>query len=268
MPGGALAADRASAPSTASAGSSACTATPTSTSARSACARARSPAPPTASTSGSPASGGHTCRPAPDRGPHLRARQARHRAAGGALPPPRPARRRQRGVGSGRRPARAATSSPTPARVGGTVRMLDAVAWGDAEQLVRELSARSSSRTACSADGQLQARRAAGGQRARVRGAARPAPSSGPRRRGPRADRRRASAARTSPGTSTRVPGAMGRLGTRTPGRPDVRPPPGRPARRRAGHRRRRPRCSRRSRSTRSMVTDRVTLVATPSRPG
>ncbi len=47
--------------------------------------------------------------PAPHRGPHLRAGQADHRAARGALPPARPARRCQRGVGHGprgRRPQR------------------------------------------------------------------------------------------------------------------------------------------------------------------
>ena len=47
--------------------------------------------------------------PAPHRGPHLRPRQADHRAAGRAVAPPRPAGRRQRGVGHGprgRRPQR------------------------------------------------------------------------------------------------------------------------------------------------------------------
>ena len=125
---------------------------------------------------------------------------------------------------------------PRPrATVGGTVRMLDAVAWADAEQLVRDtIVSRSSRPTACTAEVDLRPRRPARRQRP---GPARhrwPRPSGGAR--GPRGGcrPRRASAARTSPGTSTRVPGAMGRLGHPHARRTDLRPPPGRPAGRRA----------------------------------
>ena len=85
------------------AGSSACTATRPSTSAGSVCATARSPAPPTASTVRLTGTRRAHVASAPDRGPHLRAGQARHRAPGRAVPPPRPACGRQPGVGPGRR---------------------------------------------------------------------------------------------------------------------------------------------------------------------
>ena len=70
------------------------------------------------------------------------------------------------------------------------------------------------------AHGHLHPRRAAGGQRATGRPRCSAARSSARSATTPTSAPPRASAARTSRGTSTRVPGAMGRLGTRTPGGP------------------------------------------------
>ena len=183
--------------------------------------------------------------PAPDRGPHLRARQAGHRAArassrAGSTPAPASA---WSGAWSG--PGRRTTSSRPPAARGGTVRMLDAVAWVDAEELVRDTDrARSSSRTAWSPTVTYvrgvppvvnEHRSTVLLGRAVERGARRGGPRAHhaePRRRGLRR------------GTSTSVPGAMGAARHAHARRPDVRPPPGRPARRRAGHRRSAPGCS------------------------
>ena len=97
--------------------------------------------------------------------------------------------------------------------------MLDAVAWSDMEQRIRDHVAEIVAPYGVQAD--VDYRR---GVPPVVNDAASVAllgravdavlgPTAGPRPR-------RASAARTSRGTSTRVPGAMGRLGTRKPGGP------------------------------------------------
>ena len=137
MPGGALDLIEPRRPRRGRAGSSACTATPASTSGRSACARARSPAPPTdrgpAHRQGRP----HLA-PAPDRGPHLRPRQAGHRAARRALAPPRPPRGRQRGLGHGPRRRRRPTSSRPPASSAARCGCSTRSPGLDAERLVRD----------------------------------------------------------------------------------------------------------------------------------
>ena len=74
-----------------------------STSARSACARARSPAPPTRSDGAAHRPRRPHLAAAPHRGPDLRARQARHRAPGSALPAAGPAGGREPGLGDGPR---------------------------------------------------------------------------------------------------------------------------------------------------------------------
>ena len=100
--------------------------------------------------------------------------------------------------------------------------MLDAVAWAEAEELVRDADRRRSwCRTACTADGRPTSAACRPwststapptllGRRGRARA----------RRGGPRRDHAEPRRRGLRAGTSTRVPGAMGRLGTRTPGGP------------------------------------------------
>ena len=165
--------------------------------------------------------------PAPHRGPHLRARQARHRAAGGALAPARPARRRQRRLGHGPRPARAANVIPAAGVVGGTVRMLDAVAWSHGAAGPR-LHRRDRGAVRREGRGRLPPRRPAGGQRRR------------PRRR-------------CSAGAVERVLGAGGRVRhDAEPGRRGLRLVPHARPRRHGSARHPRPRAGRRTTSTRA----------------
>ena len=125
---------------------------------------------------------------------------------------------------------------PHAGLVAGTVRMLDAVAWADAEHLVR--TARDPDRLAVRRDrrGHLPARRPAGGQRLGEH----PGPGRG----------RRACPGRARPRVHPAEPGRRGlrlvpRRGPRRDGAtghpfagwPDVRPAPGQPAGRRAVHR-------------------------------
>ena len=241
MPGGALHADRAPAPSTASTRSSACTATPSLDVGQvglregpitGAADRARA--------SGSTGTRRPHLAPAPDRGPHLRPRQARHRAARRAVAAASTRAPASAWSGAWSAPGSAPQRDPArPAWSAGTVRMLDAVAWADAEQLVRELIDQIVAPYGVTRRGRptsAACRRSSTTPASHP--AARPAPSSGcsgadgrvstaaePGRRGLRLVPRRGPRARWR------------RLGTRTPGRPDVRPAPGQPARRRARRR-------------------------------
>ena len=140
---------------------------------------------------------------APDRGPHLRPRQGGHRAARDPVPPARPARRASAWSGASVRAGSAHNVIPGAGQVAGTVRMLDAVAWADAETLVRAADRPDRRAVRRDARRRLQARRAAGGQRAACPRAARPAPSSGCSAATGWSRPPRASAARTSAGTST-----------------------------------------------------------------
>ena len=208
--------------------------------------------------------------PAPDRGPHLRARQAGHRAARRAVPPARPPRRASAWSGGWSRPARATNVIPATGRVGRH--------RPDARR--GRLGRRRGARPRADRPDRRAVRRRRGGhlRRAACRrwstSTAPPSCSAGPSS---------ACSARTAHVATTQslggedfalvpreVPGAMGRLGTRTPGRPDVRPPPGRPARRRAGHRRSAPGCSRAAALTTiatRLVTDAITTSAIDVRP-
>ena len=155
---------------------------------------------------------------------------------------------RQRGLGRSSAPARPTTSSRRPAALGGTVRMLDAVAWAEAEKLVPLLVEQIVAPYGVHAQVDYQRgvppvvndlaldRAARRGRRAGARpGRARSHPAE-PRRRGlrlvPRPGPRRDGPARH--------PHA---------GRPDVRPAPGQPARRRP---RGRHRCAGARRTSRS----------------
>ena len=106
---------------------------------------------------------------APHRGPHLRAGQARHPAARRALAAastrgPAPA-----WCGEWSAPAPPRTSSRPRGELAGTLRMLDAVAWDDAEHLVRELIAQILAPYGVSAEVGYVRGVPAGGQRARAR---------------------------------------------------------------------------------------------------
>ena len=142
--------------------------------------------------------------PAPDRGPHLRARQAGHRAPRRAVAPARPARRRQPGLGRGprrlgeeRHPrVRRGRRHPADARRGRL----------GGRRGPRPRADRPDPRAVRRAGGDhLRARRAAGRQQGRVRPrcSARGVSDVLGKERG-RLHRRRASAARTSRGTSSR----------------------------------------------------------------
>ena len=129
---------------------------------------------------------------------------------------------------------------PATGRVAGTVRMLDAVAWVDAEKIVRELVGQIVEPYGVSAEVTYQ------------RGVPPVVNEHVSTVLLGRAVERVLTEVGHVPTQQSlggedfgwyldRMPGAMGRLGTRTPGGRDVRPPPGRPARRRTGHRHRRP---------------------------
>ena len=157
--------------------------------------------------------------PAPDRGPHLRARQARHRAARRALPPPRPARRRQRGVGDralrlggqrhpGHRPRRRHRPDARRGRLGrrrGAGPRHDRADRG----ALRRAAPTSPTSGASRRWSTSTAPRCCSARRSRRCSARRP--TSPPAR---------ASAARTSPGTSRASPARWPGSGTRTPGGP------------------------------------------------
>ena len=143
--------------------------------------------------------------PAPHRGPHLRARQADHRAARDPQPPPRPARRRQPGVGHGpgrcrrqRDPrsghARRHRAHARRGRVGRR-RAHRPHPGGPDRRAVRRLRR-----------GHLPARRAAGRQRRSPPRRSSPGRSSGCSATTATSPRPRAWAARTSAGTSTGSP--------------------------------------------------------------
>ena len=219
MPGGALHLMRAGALDERRPRSSCSTATPRSTSAASGCARGRSPAPPTAWACGSPARGGHTSRP------HLTEDLT---FALGKVITELPAILSRRldpraGVSVVWGMVRAGSAHnviPGAGQVGGTVRMLDAVAWADAEQLVRALIEQIVAPYGVHARGRLPARRAAGGQRPELDAARRAA-----RSRGSWAPTGTSPPQQSLGGEDfgwylDRVPGAMARLGTRTPGGP------------------------------------------------
>ena len=190
-----------------------------STSAPSGCARARSPVPPTTSTCCSRGKGGHTSRPHLTEDLTFALGKLVTELPGRAVPPPRPARRRQRGLGHrprrlggqrhpGHRPRRRHRADARRRRLGrgrgagprhrradrGAVRR---ARRGHLRPRASRRSSTSTARRSCSAG-----------------------PSSACSARRPTSPPPRASAARTSPGTSSSVPGAMGRLGTRTPGGP------------------------------------------------
>ena len=98
--------------------------------------------------------------------------------------------------------------------------MLDAVAWADAEELVRELIEQIVEPYGVSAEVTYQRGVPPVVNEHRLHRAARPGGRAGARRARATCPRSRASAARTSRWYLERVPGAMGRLGTRTPGGP------------------------------------------------
>ena len=221
MPGGALHLIEPRRRSTASSGSSRCTATRASTSARSGCGSGRSPAPPTGVEVRLAGHRRPHLAPAPDRRPDLRAGQGHHRAAR------RCSRRRldpRAGVsvvwgivhaGSARQrdPATAAWS---PARCGSSTRWPGPTArrWSasSSHEIVRAVRR--------DRPGRLPARRPAGGQRAGLP----PDPGRGGRSRC-LGDGGRVAAHQSLGGEDfgwylDRVPGAMARLGTRTPGGP------------------------------------------------
>ena len=87
---------------------------------------------------------------APDRGPGLRARQGGHRAARGAVPPARPARRRRAWSGAGSRAGAATNAIPASARSRAPCGCSTQAAWarrrGPGQRAGRT---RSSRRTAC-----------------------------------------------------------------------------------------------------------------------
>ena len=104
--------------------------------------------------------------------------------------------------------------------VAGTVRMLDAVAWADAEHLIRQLITQIVAPYSVTAEVDLPARRAAGGQPRGVHRAC--SARRCDRVLGPRGH---VSTAQSLGGEDfgwylDSVPGAMARLGTRTPGGP------------------------------------------------
>ena len=196
------------------------------------------------SRSGCSGTGGHTAAPAPDRRPDLRAGQGDHRAAR------RCCRRRldpRAGVsvvwGSVHAGA-ARQRDPDRGEVAGTVRILDAVAWADCEELVRDLVHEIVAPYGVDGRGRLPARRPAGA-------------STTPARTGSWPRRSHAVARRRRPGLGTTQSlggedfgwyldtGARGDGPARHPHarRPDVRPAPGQPARRRARDRRSGRRC-------------------------
>ncbi len=112
----------------------------------------------------------------------------------------------------------AANAIPDEGIVEGTVRCLDAEVWRSAVALIEDLVQSVAAPYGVTAKVEYLSAVPADGERAGER-----RPDRQRRRRGARpgrghATRRRASAARTSPGTCTCVPGAMARLGTRTPG--------------------------------------------------
>ena len=179
---------------------------------------------------------------APDRGPHLRARQAGHRAARRALAPARPPRRGQRGVGDrpgrlgrqrhpGHRPRRRHRADARRGRVG---RRRGA---GHATPSSRSSSPTASAPTITYVRGvppvvnEHRSTALLGRAVETVLGRGRPRRHHAePRRRGLRVVRRQR-ARRDGP------------AGHAHAGRTDVRPAPGRPAGRRAGHLRSAPRC-------------------------
>ena len=157
--------------------------------------------------------------PAPHRGPDLRPRQARHRAA-------RVVSRRldpRAGVSVVWGMVRAGAAHnviPESGHAAGTVRMLDPLAWAEAEGLVAGADRRDRRALRRHRRGRLPPRRPAGRQRAPAPPAARRAPCA----------RCSATAGQVATTQSLggedfgwyleRVPGAMVRLGTRTPGGP------------------------------------------------
>ncbi len=125
---------------------------------------------------------------------------------------------------------------PSSGEAAGTLRMLDAVAWADAEDLVRELIA------------QILAPYGVQAEVTYVRGVPPVVNKAGATALLGRAvsDVLGKEGVVSTPQSLggedfawylESLPGAMGRLGTRTPGRRDLRPAPGRPGDRRAGHR-------------------------------
>ncbi len=143
---------------------------------------------------------------APDPGRHLRPGQGDHRGAGDPLAPPRPARRRERGVGRGRRSGSAHNVIPSQGMVGGTVRMLDQVAWAEAEGLARQAIEQVVAPYGVTRRGRLPPRRASRGQRRGLHPAARRRGGAGAGRRRAGSRPPRAWGARTSAGTSPRSP--------------------------------------------------------------
>ena len=164
-------------------------------------------------------SGGHTCRPHLTEDLTFALGQARHRAPAVLSRRLDPRAGRQRGVGP--RPGGPGDQRDPrhrqPRRHGPDARRGRLERHGAADPHLR--ATRSWRRTASrrSSTTSAASRRSSTSPRPPRCSAAPWTPSSGPRAaRRPR----RASVARTSRGTSTRVPGAMGRLGTREPGGP------------------------------------------------
>ena len=215
-----------------------CTATPASTSGQvglrlgpltGAADRARGPA--------RRARGGHTSRPHLTEDLTFALAKVDHRAAGDRC------RRRldpRAGVslvwGDRARRRRRQRDPATGGLAAGTVRMLDAVAWADAEDAGPRAGPRHRRAVRRERRGRLPAGRPAGRQRAGRPPGCWPAPSS-------------ACSASTAACSTTQslggedfgwyldqVPGAMAPPRHAHARRPDVRPPPGQPARRRAGH--------------------------------
>ena len=152
---------------------------------------------------------GRAHRPAaPDRRPGLRAGPADHRPARRAVAAGRPARGRVAGLGLGRGRPGERTPSPATGGCAGTLRVLDRDAWDAAEPMVRELVDQTRRPDRCACRDRVHrgaSRRCVNDSRVRRRSSA-VAVLRGARagRRSPRP--RRAWAARTSPGTSTRCP--------------------------------------------------------------
>ncbi len=109
---------------------------------------------------------------------------------------------------------------PAVGRAAGTVRMLDAVAWADAEHLVRETVGQIVEAVRRGARGDLRPRRPAGDQRPRLHGAPRPGDRGRAWGRSGHISTTQSLGGEDFAWFLEHVPGAMARLGTRTPGGP------------------------------------------------